>query len=278
MTINFEHLKPWEALYSDCRLAESNAIEGGRAEHILAMKSLGSGLEKMVAQLTKKAGITDEMVEAHKRQKGKEGRADVFGRIMVLQDRGILDAQSSENYNTLRMLRNNAVHDNNLENASDAKIQKDMEKMYQLMYEESYLFANQYMADGKGSVVQGAGVRNGAGVYNNANRSVYTATPQQASKSSGAGGVIAFIVVIGFIIWLVSSLISLSEYNERSKEFQKQYEQSQQFYEETLQKMKQSEAQFEQTKKQYQQNAQKQPEQAWQQLQQQVQQMQQFNY
>lgn len=146
MTVNFEHLKPWESLYNDCRLAEKNAVAGSRAENILAMKSLGSALEKMVAQLVKKAGITDEMVEAHKRRAGKEGRADVYGRIMVLEDRRVLDAESAENYNTLRVLRNNAVHDENLGNASDARIQSDMEKMYRLMYEESYLFAKEYMA------------------------------------------------------------------------------------------------------------------------------------
>ena len=57
MTMNFNHMVSWSAVYADFSLAEQNARRESKEEKILAMKSMRSGFEKMVAILAEHAGI-----------------------------------------------------------------------------------------------------------------------------------------------------------------------------------------------------------------------------
>lgn len=147
MTINFEHMKPWEAAYADFRLVEENATKDSKAENILAMKSMRSGFEKMVSALAAREGITDGMILQIKKKLNKEQKVDLYGRVLALRTYKVIDEQSGKNYNTIRILGNYGVHDNEEPylSASAQQIKKDMEQMYKLLYEETYLFANEYM-------------------------------------------------------------------------------------------------------------------------------------
>ncbi len=146
MTMNFNHMVSWSAVYADFRLAEKNARRETKEEKILAMKSMRSGFEKMVAILAEHAGITDDMVRQVKCQMNKDDNCvNLYGRILALCAYGVIDAESGKNYNTIRVLGNQGVHDNVYLNASTQQVSKDMEMMYRLLHRETNLFANKYM-------------------------------------------------------------------------------------------------------------------------------------
>lgn len=148
MTMNFNHMAPWNAAYADLRLAEQNIKKATKEEKLLAMKSMRSAFEKMVTALAEHAGITDEVVMQLKRQMNKEdSRADLYGRILALCAYKVIDSQSANNYNTIRMLGNHAVHDceGPYKLADLQKVSKDAEIMFRLLHKESNLFANKYM-------------------------------------------------------------------------------------------------------------------------------------
>lgn len=144
MTRNFEHMAPWKSIYEDFELAESNALKGRRAEQLLAMKCMGSAFEKMVSLLVQKAGYRDSDVEQYKSNNGLEGRADLYGRILLAGAYELIPAESFNNYNELRSMRNQSVHDG-YATATDAQVKEAFDKMYAMIYRESWLWANQYM-------------------------------------------------------------------------------------------------------------------------------------
>lgn len=146
MTMNFNHMVSWSAVYADFRLAEQNARRETKEEKILAMKSMRSGFEKMVFILSEHAGITDDMVRQVKCRMNKDdNRVDLYGRILALCAYGVIDSESGKNYNIIRVLGNQGVHDNVYLNASTHQVSKDMEMLYRLLHRETNLFAYKYM-------------------------------------------------------------------------------------------------------------------------------------
>lgn len=219
MTVNFEHMKPWQAAYKDFRLVELNAIKSTKEENILAMKSMRSGFEKMVSALAEHAGITDDVVLQVKRQMNKNGdRVDLYGRVLALCAYKVIDEQSGKNYNTIRILGNHGVHDNEEPylSASAEQVRRDMEQMYKLLYEETYLFANEYIK--KEPVI---GKKRGA--------SGGTAKAVQSGTQKTTGSCLGTLLSIGFVIfgiWFALTVVSEMSYNhQRQQQMQTEYEQ-----------------------------------------------------
>ena len=111
MDNGFEALKDNQGIYEDCKLAEKMISGTTRVEILTALRSYGTAFEKMVNALILKAGITSEQVLRIKRQNGKDGIVDLYGKIMALKVTGFISAESGINYESLRKYRNSAIHE-----------------------------------------------------------------------------------------------------------------------------------------------------------------------
>ncbi len=192
MTINFEHMKPWEAAYTDLRLAEENATKDSKAENILAMKSMRCGFEKMVFALAARERITDGMILQIKKKLNKDPKVDLYGGVLALSAYKVIDPKSQNNYNTIRILGNYATHDyrDPYLSASPQRVKKEMEQMYRLLYEETYMFANEYM---KREPV--------LGIKNSNEKKALAQNPTQKEKKKGSclGTIVRWIVGIAIL-------------------------------------------------------------------------------
>lgn len=235
MTINFEHMKPWKAAYADFRLVELNATKDSKEENILAMKSMRSGFEKMVSTLAEHAGITDEVVLQVKRQLNKNGdRVDLYGRILALCAYKVIDEQSGKNYNTIRILGNHGVHDNEEPylSASPQQVKKDMEQMYKLLYEETYLFASEYIK--KEPVL---GKKNSKGKKAIAQNPAQGEKPEGSCLKSLVGFIVSTVILICAILFLSSYIDTQRQIDQTRQEIEKRQEQFWQDYDENKQRI-----------------------------------------
>lgn len=212
MTMNFNHMVSWSAVYAYFRLAEQNARSETKEEKLLAMKNMRFGFEKMVAILAEHAGITDDMVRQVKRQMNKvDNHLNLYDRIMALCVYGVIDAESGKNYNTIRILGNKGVEDHVYRNASTQQVSEDMEMMYGLLHRETNLFANKYM------------------------KTMPVLRESKAVKpAKKRGGLIAFIAVACFAMYVLFVGAAMKERRENYEEnVQRMYED----YQESVQEM-----------------------------------------
>ena len=247
-TVNFEHLKGYQSIYEGCCLAEKNIVEDTKVEILSAMRELGNAFEKMVSALTKHRGITDQHVLMIKQMRGKnEGGANLFGKVLALGELQVISSDSKENYEAIRKLRNQAVHEDGgpYKDAPLTQIKADAEKMYSLFYRESYLFANEYMKEPAGPKAAPAGqVRAGSPAVRNA-APRYTAAPAQKSGSplKTLLCIIIFVAVFVYVITFIERWTTMqNDYNQMEQYVQQQME-------ENLQKMEQMEQNREELKR-----------------------------
>lgn len=201
MNTDFEVIKNNQSIYEDCELADKMISGTTRVEILTALRSYGSAFEKMVNVLILKAGITQEQILKIKKQNGKDGIADLYGKIMALKATGFVSVDSGNNYEKLRKFRNSAVHES--ENAGGKcyqtigikELRDEAMNMRTIMLVEAERFGNVYMQ--KDAVANVRLMRNTGKIVNYGKKSGSAGRVMAVFKFAAA--CIAIIMIWGYL-------------------------------------------------------------------------------
>ena len=155
MVTNFAHMKEWNVMYQKLLFLEDLILDVKNKESCIQIISTGRAvIDVLLKELVKVAGITDEQILRMKKDtfhNSKEGdKISLFDRIIALEAMGYISAKSAENLHTIRKYGNPAIHgEETFVNKPLNELKSIAEKVYELLYKETYLFANQYAQEAK---------------------------------------------------------------------------------------------------------------------------------
>lgn len=186
MVTNFAHMKDWNVMYQKLLFLEDVILDIKNTESCIQVISTARGvIDILLKELVKEAGITDAQIIQISGQ--DQGRVNLFDRIKVLEAKGYISSATAENLHTIRKYGNQATHgEENFVGKSIEELTSIAEKVYGILYKETYLFANQYVKEARAK-------RNtkGTGTYSGNN----------VEKKSGSCGA-TILTIIGIIIFI----------------------------------------------------------------------------
>lgn len=151
MVTNFSHMKPWNAMYQKLLFMEDVILDIKNKESCIQIVSTSRGvIDILLKELVKENRITDAQIIQVKKQTSMnaqdQARVDLFGRIKALEALGYISKNTAENLHYIRKYGNQATHgEETFINNSQEELKKIAEKVYEILYRETYLFANQYV-------------------------------------------------------------------------------------------------------------------------------------
>lgn len=193
MATNFEHMKKWSSIYQKLTFIENMLVDGDSTEVCLQFMSGARGaLDIMLKELVKEAQISDDQIIMIKRGMASgskdTGTVDLFGRILALEKMDIITHETAENMHFIRKYGNKAVHgEGDFIEMDQPSMYRLAVQMYEKLYRETYLFANQYVPE------QRTGSKD---------RKSGTAGSQTGQNSAGSvrGAIFATILIIGAVL------------------------------------------------------------------------------
>ncbi len=161
MITNFEHMKKWPVIYRKLLWIEDQMLDGAKEvtkkteeEFDLRIESCKAvigfartALEMLLGELFKAAHVSDEDVVRVLNKvfpENKENRANLFGRIKLLEEYKLVSPECTKDMHFLRKIGNKGLHTGNPEERYKQELET-AKKVYECLYRLSYLFANQYM-------------------------------------------------------------------------------------------------------------------------------------
>ena len=186
MVTNFAHMKEWNVMYQKLLFLEDVILDIKNKESCIQVISTARGvIDILLKELVKEAGITDAQIIQICGQ--EQGRVNLFDRIKVLEAKGYITPKTAENLHTIRKYGNQATHgEETFVGKSVEELTSIAEKIYEILYRETYLFANQYVKEARA---------------NRNTKSTATSGGNNVEKKTGScGGTI--LTVIGIIIFI----------------------------------------------------------------------------
>lgn len=211
MATNFEHMKPWNAIYEKLTFAEDFLLENDSKEaYIQAMGAIRGSMDVMMKELMRAAGVSDKEIIMIKKKSGKGEDVDMYGRILAAEQLGIITPASAKNLHRIRTLGNDAVHGKTrFVNKGKELLKKEAEELYAKIYRESYLFAKQYMPACQGQGAQAwkrSQIQSGKPNASVRNANVPIQQKPKAGHTSGAVAV-AFVLLIAILLFMMLRIL-----------------------------------------------------------------------
>lgn len=204
---NFAHMKPWEDMYEKTSFLEDIILDIKNKESCLQVLINARGaIDILLQRLVEANGITDEQILQVKKDKGKtRGGVDLFGRILTLEEYGLISKNSARNLHTIRENGNPTTHGSTEFRAKSLEeLIKIAENTYSLLYRETYLFANQYIPEAKSR--KSTRVTTGT---NSSGKAAVSGGDRKVASGPSATDIILAAVKIFFVLLVTAIMIAM---------------------------------------------------------------------
>ena len=209
MITNFSHMDKWPDIYEellrieDLILGESK--KGYTDNNLRVMMAARPIVEKMCRLLVEVNGITDEKIKTvikatNPQRQMRLSHIGLFEYILALREGEYISENSAMHLQKIRMIGGKAINQNReLYSKSSEEHRQMAEELYELLYHETYLFANQYMPEAQARAnKQGKECKR----YNPEGKAA-------GAKSSVLGRVVTIVVIVLFVLACVGLAIAI---------------------------------------------------------------------
>lgn len=209
MITNFSHMDKWPDIYEellrmeDLILGESK--KGYTDNNLRVMMATRPIVEKMCRLLVEVNGITDEKIKTvikatNPQRQMRLSHIGLFEYILALREGKYISENSAMHLQKIRMIGGKATNQNReLYSKSSEEHRQMAEELYESLYHETYLFANQYMPEAQARA-------------NKQGKECKRHNPEgkaAGAKFSVLGRVVTIVVIVLFVLACVGLAIAI---------------------------------------------------------------------